>query len=70
MADLSKPTGYVGRIAYAQRLVKSAQFRTDPKLAVRELCEALGEVLAALQEREQGQQSSGGQPDPGKPPPS
>src|SRR5260370_11933515 len=42
--ELTKPTTYAGRLAYAQRLVKSAQFRSDPKLAVRELCEAIGEL--------------------------
>jgi hypothetical protein len=33
-------------------LVRSAQFRTDPKLAVRELCEAMNELTTALLERE------------------
>ena len=47
MAEFSKPTTYAGRLAYAQRLVKAAQFRTDPKLAVRELCEAIGEIASA-----------------------
>ncbi len=57
--ELSKPTSYTGRLAYAQRLVKTAQFRTDPKLAVRELCEAIGEITAALLEREPAQQPPG-----------
>ncbi len=52
MAELQRPTGYVDRLLFAQRLVKSAQFRTDPKLAVRELCEAIGELTAALLDRE------------------
>jgi hypothetical protein len=39
-------------LALVQRLVRSAQFRTDPKLAVRELCEAMGELTTALLERE------------------
>ncbi len=52
MAELSRPTTYAGKLAFAQRLVKSAQFRTDPKLAVRELCEAIGEIATALLERE------------------
>ena len=53
MAELQRPTGYIDRLQFAQRLVKSAQFRTDPKLAVRELCEAIGELTAALLDREQ-----------------
>src|SRR5262249_45576957 len=53
MAELSRPTTYAGKLALAQRLVKSAQYRTDPKIAVRELCEALGELVTALIEREQ-----------------
>ena len=52
MAELSRPTTYAGRLALVQRLVKAAQYRTDPKLAVRELCEALGELTTALLERE------------------
>jgi hypothetical protein len=52
----------VGKLSFAQRLIRTAQFRTDPKLAVRELCEAMGEIAAALLEREQAQ---GGQNDPG-----
>lgn len=53
MAELSRPTTYEGKLAFAQRLVKAAQYRTDPKVAVRELCEALGELVTALIEREQ-----------------
>ena len=49
-----KPLPYLGRLQKAQRLVKSAMFRNDQKLAVRELCEALGELTTALLEREQG----------------
>ena len=66
MAELSRPTTYAGKLALAQRLAKAAQYRTDPKLAVRELCEALGELLTALIEKEQG---SGGETKPaeGKP---
>ena len=52
MADIPRPTTYAGKLALVQRLVRSAQFRTDPKLAVRELCEAMGELTAALLERE------------------
>jgi hypothetical protein len=54
MAELSRPATYAGKLALVQRLVKSAQYRSDPKIAVRELCEALGELTAALLEREAG----------------
>jgi hypothetical protein len=59
MAELSKPTTYAAKLAYAQRLVKSAQFRSDAKLAVRELCEAIGEITGALLDREQGPAATG-----------
>jgi hypothetical protein len=52
MPDLPRPTTYAGKLALVQRLVRSAQFRTDPKLAIRELCEAMGELTTALLERE------------------
>jgi hypothetical protein len=67
-AELSRPTTYAGKLALAQRLVKSAQFRTDPKLAVRELCEAIGEIAAALLEREGVQQVGAGGEGHGKAP--
>ena len=50
-----KPLAYLGRLQKAQRLVKSALFRHDAKLAVRELCEALDELTNALIDREQEQ---------------
>ncbi len=56
MADLSRPVTYVGKLEFVQRLVKSAQFRTDPKLAVRELSEAIAELSNALMEKEQEEQ--------------
>ncbi len=52
MADIARPTTYAGKLALVQRLARSAQYRTDPKLAVRELCEAMAELTAALLERE------------------
>ena len=52
MSDLTRPTTYAGKLALVQRLVRSAQFRTDPKLAIRELCEAIGELTTALLEHE------------------
>jgi hypothetical protein len=62
MAELTRPSGYADRLTYAQRLAKSAQFRTDPKLAVRELCEAIAEMTTALLEREQKTQSGSATP--------
>jgi hypothetical protein len=48
------PLPYAQRIAKVQRLAKSATFRHDIKLAVRELCEALTELSGALMDRELG----------------
>jgi len=55
-----KPLPYLGRLQKAQRLVKSALYRSDAKLAVRELCEAIDEMVTALLDREQGQQPQAG----------
>jgi hypothetical protein len=52
MTDIPRPTTYAGKLALVQRLARSAQYRTDPKLAVRELCEAMNELTTALLERE------------------
>ena len=52
MPDIPRPTTFPGKLALVQRLVRSAQFRTDAKLAIRELCEAMGELTTALLERE------------------
>ncbi len=54
MPDLARPATYLEKLQFAERVVKAAQFRFDQKQAVRELCEALTEVVAALLEREQG----------------
>jgi hypothetical protein len=56
-----KPLTYPERLLKAHRTVKAAQYRTDPKLALRELCEALVEITTALLERE------GINPDTGQP---
>ena len=69
MAELSRPTTYTGKLALVQRLVKSAQYRNDPKLAVRELCEAIGELTTALLEREPAQEGAPAGPAGDKPPP-
>ena len=52
---IPKPLPYLERLQKAQRILKSAQFRSDQRLAIRELCEALTELTLALVEREQGQ---------------
>jgi hypothetical protein len=52
--EIPKPLSYVARLQKVQRLVRSAQFRADQKLAVRELCEAIAELADGLLEREQG----------------
>jgi len=52
--EIPKPLPYVARLQKVQRLVRSAQFRSDQKLAVRELCEAISELAEGLLEREQG----------------
>jgi hypothetical protein len=57
MPDMPK-LSYGGRIARAHRIVKGAQFRTDVKLAVRELCEALIDVTEALLECESPQEEA------------
>jgi hypothetical protein len=53
-----KPLPYAERLEKVQRILKAATHRTDSKLALRELCEALAELTTALQEREQASQSS------------
>jgi hypothetical protein len=51
-----------------QRIIKAVQFRTDPKLAIHELCEALAELTTALREREQALKAPLA-PSPAKSPP-
>jgi hypothetical protein len=63
----ARPTTYVGRIALVERLAKSASYRTDPKLTVRELCEALVELSGALLQRAQEQGEGDGATVPTKP---
>ncbi len=57
MAEFQRPTTYMGKLEFAQRVVKAATFRTDQRQAVRELCEAMTELIVALIEREQGHAS-------------
>jgi hypothetical protein len=70
MPDFSRPVTYVEKLRFAERVVKAAQFRHDQKQAVRELCEAMTELISALLEREPGgaTQAEAGQPG-GKPTP-
>jgi hypothetical protein len=64
MPEFARPSTYLDKLLFAQRVVKAAQFRSDQRQAVRELCEALTELVAALLDREQGRE---GQPAPGQP---
>jgi hypothetical protein len=54
MPEFSRPVTYVEKLRFAERVAKGAQFRHDQKQAVRELCEAMGELISALLERELG----------------
>jgi hypothetical protein len=56
MAEFARPAAYLDRLRVAERAVKSASYRHDPKLAHRELCEGiliLLETLIAEAERTQ-----------------
>jgi len=58
MAEFTpKALPYAERLEKVQRIIRAAQYRYDPKIALRELCEALAEMATALQEREQERQS-------------
>lgn len=72
MADLSRPATYIDKLLYGQRVVKAAQYRHDPKQAIRELCEGMAEVIAALVDREHGREVKldAGQPEQKPGPPS
>jgi hypothetical protein len=47
-----KPLPYLDRLQKAQRILKMAIHRYDTKIQTRELCEALGEIVTALLDRE------------------
>jgi hypothetical protein len=51
-AFVPKPLPYGERLVKAHRIVKAASFRNDQRLAIREICEALTEILTALLDRE------------------
>jgi hypothetical protein len=53
-SKVAGPTSYLEKLQFAERVVRSAKFRPDQRLAVRELCEATTELVAALLLREQG----------------
>jgi hypothetical protein len=46
--EFSRPAAYVDRLRVAERAIKSASYRHDPKLAHRELCEGLLILLETL----------------------
>jgi hypothetical protein len=52
MPEFSRPVTYLEKLRFAERVTKTALFRHDQRQAVRELCEAMTEVIAALLERE------------------
>ena len=65
MAEFSRPTAYIDKLLFVQRTVKSATFRNNKEIALRELCEAMTELANALVEREQARlQAEGGQAKP------
>jgi hypothetical protein len=51
---IPKALPYLERLQKVQRILRAATFRTDQRLAIRELCEALNEITTALLERELG----------------
>ena len=65
MPEFARPVTYLDKLLFAQRVVKAAQYRSDQKQAVRELCEAFTELLTALLDREQGREApqSSGEPE-------
>jgi hypothetical protein len=52
MPNFARPATHMEKMRFAERVVKAALFRPVPKQAVRELCEALSEITAALIARE------------------
>ncbi|GEM_PF-3421388 len=54
MAEFARPITYLDKLKFAERVIRAAQYRADQKQAVRELSEAMTEVVAALLDREQG----------------
>jgi hypothetical protein len=48
MAELSRPAAFIDRLRVAERCVKSASYRPDQKLAIREICEGVLVLIEAL----------------------
>jgi hypothetical protein len=48
MAELQRPTAYLNRLRFCERAVKSASFRHDKNLAIRELCEGVLTLIETL----------------------
>jgi hypothetical protein len=64
MSEPQGPSSYLERLLYAQRTVRSARFRNDQKMAIRELSEGVYELISVLVELEQ---KRGSLPDSGQP---
>lgn len=65
MAEPSRPADYLDRLRVAERIFKSASFRHDQKLAIRELCEGALALVDALIAEEEGVAAK---PDSDRPP--
>jgi hypothetical protein len=48
MAEFNRPAAYLDRLRVAERCVKSASYRHDKNLAIRELCEGVLVLIEAL----------------------
>jgi hypothetical protein len=64
MPELHRPAAYLDRLRVAERAVKSASYRHDPKLAIREICEGVPALIEALIAEEEKRTAT---PDPGQP---
>jgi|HubBroStandDraft_4_1064222.scaffolds.fasta_scaffold354907_1 hypothetical protein len=53
MPEFSRPTAFIDKLLFVQRTAKSATFRNNKDIALRELCEAMTELANALVDREQ-----------------
>lgn len=63
MAEFARPSTYRDRLKVAERAVKSASYRPDQKLAIRELCEGVLILIEALV----AQEEKAAKPDAGTP---
>ena len=62
--ELSRPAAHLDRLRVAERCVKSASYRHDKNLAIRELCEG---VLAIIETLILQEEKAGAKPDDDKP---